>query len=55
MDAHPWTKYEIARIRDEERFLRAGAAGQRGPGTRQWATSRRRHGGCLVAPPARAT
>jgi hypothetical protein len=28
MDAfHPWTKYEIARIRDEERLLRARDAG----------------------------
>ena len=26
MDVHPWTKYEIARIRDEERLLRAQAA-----------------------------
>lgn len=26
MDVHPWTKYEIARIRDEERLLRARAA-----------------------------
>jgi len=26
MDIHPWTKYEIARIRDEERLLRARAA-----------------------------
>ena len=23
MDIHPWTKYEIARLRDEERLLRA--------------------------------
>lgn len=23
MDIHPWTKYEIARIRDEERLVRA--------------------------------
>jgi hypothetical protein len=23
---HPWTKYEIARLRDEERLLRAQAA-----------------------------
>jgi len=23
MDIHPWTKYELARIRDEERLLRA--------------------------------
>jgi hypothetical protein len=23
---HPWTKYEIARLRDEERLLRARAA-----------------------------
>ena len=23
MDIHPWTNYEIARIRDEERLLRA--------------------------------
>ena len=23
MDIHPWTKYEVARIRDEERLLRA--------------------------------
>jgi hypothetical protein len=23
---HPWTKYEIARVRDEERLLRARAA-----------------------------
>lgn len=28
MDIHPWTKYEIARIRDEERLLRARAARQ---------------------------
>lgn len=28
MDIHPWTKYEIARIRDEERLLRARAAMQ---------------------------
>jgi hypothetical protein len=26
MDIHPWTRYEIARIRDEERLLRARAA-----------------------------
>jgi hypothetical protein len=26
VDIHPWTKYEIARIRDEERLLRARAA-----------------------------
>lgn len=26
MDIHPWTKYEIARARDEERLLRARAA-----------------------------
>jgi hypothetical protein len=27
MDAfHPWTKYEVARLRDEERLLRARAA-----------------------------
>jgi hypothetical protein len=26
MDIHPWTKYEIARIRDEERLLRARAS-----------------------------
>jgi hypothetical protein len=26
MDIHPWTKYEVARIRDEERLLRARAA-----------------------------
>lgn len=26
MDIHPWTKYEIARVRDEERLLRARAA-----------------------------
>ena len=26
MDIHPWTKYEIARMRDEERLLRARAA-----------------------------
>jgi hypothetical protein len=26
MDIHPWTKYEIARIRDEERLLRAREA-----------------------------
>ena len=25
---HPWTKYEIARLRDEERLLRARAAMQ---------------------------
>jgi hypothetical protein len=23
MDIHPWTKYEVARARDEERLLRA--------------------------------
>ena len=23
MDIHPWTKYEVARLRDEERLLRA--------------------------------
>lgn len=23
MDIHPWTRYEIARLRDEERLLRA--------------------------------
>jgi hypothetical protein len=23
MDIHPWTKYEIGRLRDEERLLRA--------------------------------
>jgi hypothetical protein len=28
MDIHPWTKYEIARIRDEERLLRARSAMQ---------------------------
>jgi hypothetical protein len=28
MDIHPWTKYEIARMRDEERLLRARAAVQ---------------------------
>ena len=28
MDIHPWTKYEVARIRDEERLLRARAAMQ---------------------------
>ena len=28
MDIHPWTRYEIARIRDEERLLRARAAMQ---------------------------
>ncbi len=28
MDIHPWTKYEIARLRDEERLLRARAAMQ---------------------------
>lgn len=28
MDIHPWTKYEIARMRDEERLLRARAAMQ---------------------------
>ena len=27
MDIHPWTKYEIARLRDEERLLRAREAG----------------------------
>ncbi len=27
MDIHPWTKYEIARMRDEERLLRAREAG----------------------------
>ena len=26
MDVHPWTRYEIARMRDEERLLRARAA-----------------------------
>jgi hypothetical protein len=26
MDIHPWTKYEIAHLRDEERLLRARAA-----------------------------
>ena len=26
MDIHPWTKYEVARLRDEERLLRARAA-----------------------------
>jgi len=26
MDMHPWTKYEVARARDEERLLRAMAA-----------------------------
>jgi hypothetical protein len=26
MDIHPWTKYEIARLRDEERLLRARSA-----------------------------
>jgi len=26
MDIHPWTKYEIARLRDEERLLRAREA-----------------------------
>ena len=26
MDIHPWMKYEIARMRDEERLLRARAA-----------------------------
>ena len=26
MDIHPWTKYEVARARDEERLLRAMAA-----------------------------
>jgi len=26
MDIHPWTKYEVARMRDEERLLRARAA-----------------------------
>lgn len=26
MDSHPWTKYEVARSRDEERLLRAMAA-----------------------------
>jgi hypothetical protein len=28
MDIHPWTRYEIARMRDEERLLRARAAMQ---------------------------
>ena len=28
MDIHPWTKYEVARVRDEERLLRARAAMQ---------------------------
>lgn len=27
MEIHPWTSYEIARIRDEERLLRARQAG----------------------------
>jgi hypothetical protein len=26
MDIHPWTNYEIARLRDEERLLRAQEA-----------------------------
>jgi hypothetical protein len=26
MDTHPWTKYEVARMRDEERLLRARSA-----------------------------
>ena len=26
MDIHPWTKYEVAAVRDEERRLRAMAA-----------------------------
>jgi len=26
MDIHPWTKYEVARLRDEERLLRAREA-----------------------------
>jgi hypothetical protein len=26
MDIHPWTKYDVARARDEERLLRAMAA-----------------------------
>ena len=26
MDIHPWTRYDIARARDEERLLRAMAA-----------------------------
>ena len=26
MDVHPWTKYEVARARDEERYLRAMSA-----------------------------
>jgi hypothetical protein len=26
VDTHPWTKYEIARIRDEERLLQARSA-----------------------------
>ncbi len=26
MDHHPWTRYEIARLRDEERLLRAREA-----------------------------
>lgn len=26
MDIHPWTKYEVARLRDEERLLRARSA-----------------------------
>ena len=28
MDIHPWTKYDVARGRDEERLLRAMAAYQ---------------------------
>ena len=26
MDTHPWTNYELARMRDEERLLRARSA-----------------------------
>ena len=26
MDTHPWTNYEVARMRDEERLLRARTA-----------------------------
>ena len=38
MDTHPWTNYEIARLRDEERLLHArearlaaGGPSERGP------------------------
>ena len=54
MDIHPWTKYEVARLRDEERLLRARDAARaaelhrRGPEIQPSAPSlldrlRRRH------------